>query len=314
MNYETFSTRRGHGIGVVLMSAAVLLPAGAFGQTAPADAAAAHSTLDANAYKLQEGWGERPAGMEWGGVISVDRDGDGNIVVFRRAEPPILKFTPAGKFLGGMSEGLVEQAHGFDIDKDGFLWATDQRAHLLHKLSPKGEVLMTLGKKGLAGDGPDTFGAPCDLTVASNGDIFVADGHANSRVVKLSKDGTFIKAWGTKGQATGQFNVPHSIAMDSKGRLFVADRSNNRIQIFDQDGKFLDAWTQFGTPSGLYIGADDDLYVADSKQGIFVGSAKDGSVTALIPGTTAEGVTVDADGNVYAAEPTDQNLKKFVKQ
>ncbi len=244
----------------------------------------------------------------------MDMDADGNIVVFRRAEPPILKFDPSGKFLAGMGEGVIVRAHGFDIDNQGFLWATDQRGHQVFKFSPEGEVVMTLGQKEVAGDGPETFNGPCDLSVADNGDIFIADGHGNSRVVKLSKDGTFIKAWGTKGAEPGDFNVPHSTAMDSQGRLFVADRSNNRIQIFSQDGEYLDSWTQFGSPSGLFISDDDTIYVADSGKGVAVGSAKDGSVTAHIEGTTPEGVTVDAAGNVYAAEPGGEILKKFARQ
>jgi streptogramin lyase len=265
-------------------------------------------------YRLEAGWPQLPAGMAWGGVISVDVDADGNIVVFRRAEPPILKFAPSGKLLASMGEGVILRAHGFDIDHDGNLWATDQRGQQLIKFSPAGEVLMTIGKREVAGAGPDTFDGPCDVTVADNGDIFIADGHGNSRVVKLAQDGTFIKAWGSKGAGPGEFNVPHSTAIDSRGRLFVADRSNNRIQIFDQNGKYLDSWTQFGSPSGIYISDDDTLYVADSGKGIAVGSARDGSVRTLIEGTAPEGVTADAAGNVYAAEPGGEILKKFARQ
>jgi sugar lactone lactonase YvrE len=132
--------------------------------------------------------------------------------------------------------------------------------------------------------------------------------------VKFSKDGKFIKSWGTKGAEPGQFDVPHSSAIDSQGRLFIADRSNNRIQIFTQDGEYLESWTQFGSPSGIFISNDDTIYVADSGKGIYVGSAKDGSVTTLIEGTEPEGVTADAAGNVYAAEPGGEILKKFAKQ
>ena len=130
------------------------------------------------------------------------------------------------------------------------------KGHTVMKFSPDGKVLMTLGKPGVAGDGPDTFNAPSDVLVAPNGDIFVADGHGdktNERIVKFAKDGKFIKDWGKTGKGPGEFDVPHALAMDSSGRLFVADRSNNRIQIFDQDGKFLAEWRQFGRPSGLYI-------------------------------------------------------------
>lgn len=291
-----------------------LLLMAAGGLTSPSISAQAPPPGQAGAYRLEEGWPQMPADMAWGEVISVDVDGAGNIVVFRRAEPPILKFAPSGQYLGGMAEGVITRAHGFDIDGQGFLWATDQQAQQVFKLSPKGEVVMTLGKKGVAGDGPDTFSGPCDVSVARNGEIFVADGHGNSRVVKLAKDGSFIKAWGVKGSGPGDFNVPHSTAFDSQGRLFVADRSNNRIQIFDQNGTYLDSWTQFGSPSGLYISPDDTLYVADNTKGVYVGSAKSGMVNNLIEGTKPEGVTVDKAGNVYAAEPAGKILKKFVKR
>src|SRR5439155_1678598 len=135
------------------------------------------------------------------------------------------------------------------------------------KFSPTGKVLLTLGKAGVPGDGPDTFNRPSDVVVASNGDIFIADGHggdSNARIVKFSKDGRFLTAWGKKGWAPGEFNVPHSLAMDSQGRLFVADLMNERIQIFDQSGRFLAAWKQFGMPGGLFIDKNDILYVADS--------------------------------------------------
>jgi sugar lactone lactonase YvrE len=191
-------------------------------------------------------------------------------------------------------------------------------------------VLMTLGKPGTAGDGPDTFNAPSDVLVAPNGDIFVADGHGgdtNARMVKFSTDGKFIKAWGKKGTGPGEFSYPHGLAMDSAGRLFVADRENNRIQIFNQDGKFLAEWKQFGRPSGIYIDKHDMLYVADSQsaektnpgfqQGIRIGSAKDGKVVAFIPETkelgALEGVAADAQGHVYGGYTGSMNLRRFVK-
>jgi DNA-binding beta-propeller fold protein YncE len=192
----------------------------------------------------------------------------------------------------------------------------------------------------VTGDGPDTFNSPSDVLVAPNGDIFVADGHGgdtSARVAKFSKDGTLIKAWGRKGSGPGEFNVPHRLAIDSSGRLFVADRANNRIQVFDQDGKFLVEWKQFGRPSGVYIDAGDTIYVADSesnttqnpgfKRGLRIGSAKDGRVAALIPdpepvkegtgpgtGSAAEGVAADADGNVYGAEVDARKLMRYVKK
>ena len=207
--------------------------------------------------------------------------------------------------------------HGFRIDKDGFLWVTDARAaagrgQTVLKIAPDGKVVLTLGTGGVAGEGPDTFNGPADVAFAANGDIFVADGHVNNRIVKFSKDGRFIKAWGKKGAGPGEFSVPHAIAIDSRGRVFVGDRGNTRVQIFDQDGRFLDQWTQFGRPSGLLIAPDDTLYVGDVQKGIAFGSARDGVVRGMIEGTLPESIAIDRDGAVYAGETTTgHTLRKF---
>jgi DNA-binding beta-propeller fold protein YncE len=294
-----------------------------------------------NPYRVAEGWPQLPTGMKWAGVISVDADAQGNIWVFHRSDPTILEFAPSGKLLKSFGTGMFVQAHGMTIDRDGNIWVTDAQAkdgkgQQVFKLSPDGKVLMTLGKAGVAAEGPDTFNGPTDVVVAPNGDIFVSDGHvanSNGRIVKFSKDGKFVKAWGKKGSGPGEMDTPHSIAMDSRGRLFVADRANSRIQIFDQDGKFLDQWKQFGRPSGVFIDKNDVIYVADSqsnatlnpgfKRGVRIGSAKDGKVTALIPfvepdpdknnNAGMEGVTADAMGNVYVGETTTETLKKYMK-
>jgi streptogramin lyase len=280
--------------------------------------------------------------MQWAGVISVDPDAKGNIWVFHRSDPTILQFNPAGKLIASFGAGLFAQAHGMTIDREGNVWVTDAQAmngkgQQVFKFSPDGKVLMTLGKAGVVGEGPDTFSGPSDVAIAANGDIFVADGHvanSNGRIVKFSKDGKFIKAWGKTGSGPGEFNVPHSLAIDSRGRIFVADRSNNRLQIFDQDGRFIDQWKQFGRPSGVYIDRNDTIYVADSQsnatqnpgftRGIRIGSAKDGTVTAFIPDNQpdadknnnagAEGVAADTNGNIFAAEVSGQMLKKYVKR
>src|SRR5436305_283302 len=183
----------------------------------------------------------------------------------------------------------------------------------------------------MPGDAEDTLDGPSDVVVAPNGDIFVADGHGektNARIVKFSKDGKFIKAWGKEGKGPGEFDQPHGIALDSAGRVFVADRANSRLQIFDQDGKYLGEWKQFGRPSGVWIDKNDTIYVADSqstdktnpgfKQGIRIGSAKDGNVTAFIPETVdlgaLEGVGVDDAGNVYAGYTNRMDLRRWVRK
>ena len=296
-----------------------------------------------NPYHEVANWAKLPAGATWTGVISVDPAADGGVWVLHRSDPPILRFDQSGKTVTGFGGGMLVQAHGMTVDRDGSVWVTDAqikdgKGNQVFKFSPNGTLLMTLGKAGLAGGGNDVFSGPCDVMIGQNGDIFVADGHIAgspvNRIVKFSKDGKFIKAWGTRGSAPGEFDTPHSLAMDSRGRIFVADRGNSRIQIFDQDGRFLDQWKQFGRPSGVFIDRNDAMYVADSQsnskqnpgftRGIRVGSARDGKVAALIPfvepdaeknnNAGVEGVAADAKGNLYAAEVSTDKFKKYVKQ
>jgi sugar lactone lactonase YvrE len=308
-----------------------------------------------NPYRTITGWGTLPEGRTWGSTSAVEVDRNGHIWVAERCGKntcagsdlaPILEFDSSGKLLKSFGAGMFVFPHGISIDPDGNIWITDGqgkngKGHQAIKFSPDGKVLMTLGKAGVTGDGPDTFNQPSDVAVAPNGDIFVADGHdppSNMRIMKFTKDGKFIKAWGKQGTGHGEFNGPHALAFDSRGRLFVGDRTNNRIQIFDQDGKFLEEWTQFSRPSGIFIDKNDNIYVSDSeskdangyghhpgwKRGIRVGSAKDGSVTAFIPDpiadadhsftSGAEGVTADAAGNIYGAEVGEKDVKKYVKK
>jgi sugar lactone lactonase YvrE len=297
-----------------------------------------------NPYHVVEHWAKLPQGRPWGMAIGIDIDRDGSSVwVFDRcggktcdgsAIAPIQKFDATGRQVVSFGSGLFSWPHGLFAAADGTVWVTDGQKQVVMQLAPDGRVLKTLGKPGVAGNGPDTFNSPSDVLVAPDGDIFVADGHGdfpvkntNDRIVKLSKDGKFIKAWGHHGSAQGEFDVPHGLAMDSAGRLFVADRANNRVQIFDQDGKFIAEWKQFGRPSGVYI-RNDILYVADSqssdkvnapfRQGIRIGSVKDGKVTAFIAATDPkaempEGVTADKDGHVFGGFTADTDVKEYVK-
>jgi len=263
------------------------------------------------AYKAVPGWGQLPTPLKWGEVPNVAIDPKGTVFVFTRAEPPVVELTPAGKLVKTWGQGMFAWPHGIRFDRDGNLWITDGRAEngkgqMVYKFNSDGtKLLMTLGTKGVSGEGPNEFNGVTDVAIAPNGDIFVSDGHVNSRILKFTKDGKFIKMWGRKGTGPGEFNLPHSIVFDSRGRLLVADRSNKRIQLFDQDGTFLEEWKQFGEASGLFIRPDDTLYVTDwqDKKAIFIGSAKDGSIREKIEGLTlAEGLTVDKDGSIYAAE------------
>jgi sugar lactone lactonase YvrE len=325
-----------------------------------AGALAAAFVSQDNPYQPVPDWAKLPEGRTWGATSAVDIDPDGRSVWMAERcganscvgsdLPVVVKFDPAGKAVRSFGAGLFVFPHGFHVDREGNVWVTDGlpfgsagtappagKGHIVVKFSPEGKVLLTLGKPGVPGDGPDTFNQPSDVVVAPNGDIFVADGHggnSNARIVKFSKDGTFIKAWGRRGSGPGEFDTPHAIAMDSRGRLFVGDRANNRIQIFDQEGKFLEEWKQFSRPSGIHIDRRDTIYVADSesntkrnpgwKRGIYVGSARDGTVRHLIPDpepapdksatSGAEGVAADAEGNVYGAEVGPRMLRKYIRR
>jgi len=304
-------------------------------------------------YRTRRDWGQLPAGTVWAAVTAVEPAPDGTIYVVHRCmanscagrnEPPILKFNADGKLLASWGQGMFVFPHGGTVDRDGNLWITDARGdagkgHQVFKFSPQGKVLMTLGQAGVSGSGPTLFDQPTDVVIAPNGDIFVTDSHRNgknNRVVKFTKDGKFIKEWGGKGNGRGELSEPHTIAMDSRGRLFVGDRENNRIVIYDQEGTVLDEWRQFGRPSGIAITRDDTIYVADSesgpdtgarelagiRKGIRIGSARDGSVTAFIEDmeptvpdhSGAEGVGVDAKGNVYGAVVRRQMLERHERK
>jgi sugar lactone lactonase YvrE len=342
------NSSRAIGIAIVLAGGAVL----AAELNAPPNS-------QPNPYKTIDNWAKLPAGRPWGSTSAVDIDRDGKSVwVAERcganscagsSQPPILKFDPSGNLVQSFGQNMFIFPHGICVDKDGNVWITDGqgrdgKGHQVFKFSPEGKVLMTLGKAGVPGDGPDTFNQPNDVAIAKNGDIFVSDGHTpgmgNARVVKFSKDGKFIKQWGKHGSGPGEFEVPHALAFDSKGRLFVGDRANNRIQIFDQEGTFIAEWKQFSRPSGLYIDKNDILYVTDSestdrdgyghnpgwRRGVRVGSAKTGVVTAFIPDplmpangvlpatSAAEGVAADAKGVIYSAEVGPKDVKRYSKK
>jgi hypothetical protein len=338
-----------------------IFPAGQFPVKLPAKSLLGAPNDLPNPYRAGVHWGQLPAGRRWGSTASVITANDGTIWVTDRcgasgsggttcgganaSVDPVFQFDTSGRLLKSWGRGMFVSPHKLTMDREGNLWMADNGGHQVFKLTQDGKVLLTLGKKGVAGPGNDEFDAPTEVVIGANGDIFVGDGHTggglatgNARIVKFSKDGKFIKTWGKKGMGPGEFDLVHTLALDSKGRLFVGDRQNNRIQIFDQDGNFQAQWFQFGRPSGIYIDQKTDtIYVADSEsrdarnnvglpglpptgysfnpgaqRGIRIGSARDGSVRSFVPepcpypyasgSSMAEGVTVDADGNLYGAD------------
>jgi len=231
---------------------------------------------------------------------------------------PIMVFDRNGKFLRGWGKGMFKTTHFLRVDPAGNVWVTDRGNMQAYKFSARGQLLLTIGQKGVTGDNHSrvAFNGMADLAVAKNGQIFIADGEGpNTRVVEFSRDGKFVRWWGGKGNGPGEFNVPHSIAIDAKGRLYVADRSNNRIQIFDQSGKFLDQWTNFGTPWGLFV-RKDLIYVVDGTENnrLLVAGISDGRILTKIDHlSNPTAVAVDSRGAIYVAEVNGANLKKFVK-
>ncbi len=319
-----------------------------------------------NPFQTVVGWATLPEGRSWGSTSAVDIDKDGkHIWVAERcganscaqsALPSVLKFDPSGRMVASFGAGLIQSPHGIHVDRDGNVWVTDcsctggtppidptappapPKGHQIFKFSPDGTLLLTLGR---AGGGRDTawFWQPNDVVTAPNGDIFVSEGHSSragaiARVLKFDRTGKLLKTFGQFGKGPTDMDQPHALAFDSKGRLFVGDRGNDRIQIYDQEGRLLDTWYQFSRPSGIYIDRQDRIYVADSEsgsvapahkpwlRGIRIGSAKDGTVTGFIPDpdvanpstSSAEGVAVDAAGNVYGAEVGQKALKKYVRK
>ena len=355
----------------VLVIVAFAVSAAAFAQP-PGNAAAALAQLSnraestmRNPYGLVENWPTLDAGMSWGAAIGLIPDDTGGTWMLFRAEPPINYIRADGTIAQSFGAGVIVQAHGFCRDHDGNFWAGDSgpfrddpatagRGFQLHKFSPDGELLMSLGRAGVSRAGTDTFIGPTACAIAPNGDLIVADGHwprpstaqqDGDRLVRLRPDGAFVESVGRLGSGPGEFMGPHALAFDARGRLFVADRSNNRIQIFDERLEFIDEWRHFGRPSGVAILSDDTLIVSDSESGrailgpdlapegpgasprnpgwqvgIRIGSARDGSLSEFIPGTLPEGLAGDEAGNIFAgltggceASPSGGCLQKWVR-
>jgi len=316
-----------------------------------------------NPYRGGVHWGDLPDGRVWGSVVGIDIGPDGTIWAVERCGAfgfggspclenpvdPVLHFDQSGRFLSSFGAGRIVTPHKVEVDDQGNVWVTDVgRAQgigqTVLKFSPSGELLMTLGTPGVAGSAPGQFEQPSDVTVAPNGDVYVTDGHrgggaavGNARIQMFDRDGRFLTMWGRKGMGPGEFDMPHAIDLDSKGRVFVADRQNNRVQVFDADGDLVEVWYQFGRPSALYIDQNDVIYVADSesrdgrtntgrgslpssgygfspgaRRGIRIGSARTGAVEYFVPdpcpypypdvSSMTEGITVDRDGNIYGSE------------
>ena len=280
----------------------------------------AASPLAQGHYVHVDHWAQLPPGYSWGTMSAVAIDGQGNIYGFQRDDPTskVIVFDAQGRYLKTWGEGAFPYAHGMRALGDGGIWTTDRQAQVVLKFDADGRQLFSLGKKGVAGtmESTDAFNGASDVAMAENGDIFVSDGEGqNTRVVRFSKDGQFLKLWGSKGAAPGQLQTPHGIAIDGRGRVWVADRGNKRLQVFDQDGRYLDQMTQFGTPVSLAI-QGETLYVASPapENTVTVGTL-DGEVLEVIRGLDSpHGIAVSVDGAVYVAQSGGKSIEKFVRR
>jgi len=278
--------------------------------------AAGVSAQAPRAFTVDGSWARLPDGTSWVGSTSwITTDGKGQVVVLVRTAPHFRVFARDGRFVKAFGDGgLFESAHSLTIDAQGFLWVTDSAAHLVHKLGPDGRLLLTLGKKGVAGDNAsrDRFNQPNHVAIAPSGDIYVSDGYQNARVVQFSASGTFVRIiGGVKGTQPGQLQLPHGVALDSRGRILVNDSDNQRVSVFDTEGRFVESWP-FPSRGGIAVAADDTVYISDVNAGV-VNIVKNGTRIDTVSADRAHGMGIDTDGSIYVSGASRMTVMKITR-
>lgn len=215
-------------------------------------------------YEVDPAWPKKPASLPWEQIAGVAVDGQGRVWTFNRAEPPVQVFSAAGDFLFSWGEGLFSGPHYLRIDQEGKVWTADYKRHLVRKFEQDGKLLLTIGTPDEAGEDELHLSGPTDMAISPAGDVFISDGYGNNRIVHFDRDGKFVKTWGTLGVGPGQLSQPHGIAMDSKGLLYVCERNNGRIQVFNQAGESLTQWRNLINPWGIHINSHDEIFVCGS--------------------------------------------------
>jgi sugar lactone lactonase YvrE len=274
------------------------------------------SAQSGGSFKVDANWAQLPEGTTWNGSTSwIAPDGKGNVLVLVRTAPYFRWFTRDGKFVKALGDdGLFQTAHSVTIDAQGFLWVTDSGDHVVHKVNPDGRILMTLGRKGVAGDNTsrELFNQPNHVAIAPNGEIYVSDGYQNSRVVHFSSNGQFIRIiGGVKGAQPGQLQLPHGVALDSQGRILVNDSDNQRVSVFDKAGKFVESWP-FPSRGGIAVTSDDTVYISDVNAGV-VNIVKKGKLIDTVSADRAHGMGVDTDGSIYVSGASRMTVMKIIK-
>jgi DNA-binding beta-propeller fold protein YncE len=265
-------------------------------------------------------WPTLPEGFQFGPVSAVATDSTDNVFIFHRGKNPVMVFDKDGKFLRSWGDEHFKSPHGLRIDKDNNVWTTDTGFHQVMKFDPNGKLLLSLGLKGQPGDAPEKFDRPTDIAVTAGGDFYVSDGYGNSRVLKFSRDGKLLNHWGKKGKGPGEFNLPHAICVDDEGKVYVGDRDNGRIQVFDANGQFLSQTKTGGWPYGMFLTKSGQLFVADGwtnrirvldkdfkELGRWGGAGKRPGEFAM-----PHMLCVDSQGAVYIAEVDNLRIQKFL--
>ena len=297
----------------------------------------------ATSYEVDPAWPSRPQGIEWGAVSGVAVDDRDQVWVFTRSVPPIQVYSAEGKLVRAWGEKDIRTAHHLKIDSSGNVWVSDIGRHVVMQFTPEGELLRTLGTPGEPGADETHLNKPTDMAITPEGDVFISDGYGNNRIVHFDANGRFVKAWGQLGTAPGEFSLPHAIALDSEGRLYVADRNNVRVQVFDQEGRFLNQWMDVVTPWGFWITQDDEIWVCGSsptawkfsppdlplgcppRDQVFMKFSPAGRLLRLwtVPkgddGEERPGelnwvhcLALDSQGNIYAGDIIGKRIQKFV--
>ena len=273
-------------------------------------------------HKVVEDWAKLPDGWNFGETSGVAVDKDDNVWVYNRGAHPVVQFDSSGKMLRSWPEVPIKSSHGIRVDEDGNIWTVDVKGHQILKWAPAGRLLMVLGRGVGKNDSKDAFNEPTGVAFAKNGDVYISDGYVNSRVVRYGKDGVYRSQWGRKGIADGEFDLVHDVAIDSGGRVYVADRTNQRVQIFDENGKFLTKWSDVGAPWGLsYVAKENAIYMCDGLNNRIVRLNLDGQITGVLSsfGKTAgkldfaHNIAVDSAGSIYVAEIKNWRVQKFAK-